>query len=58
MRRHVTLTAIVLILLAGAGWAAPADLSKDAWMGVYLGPTKIGYMHTTISNVQLLGMDV
>lgn len=58
MLKYALLIIVLLILFALPGSAMSVVLSKDAWMGVYLGPNKIGYMHTTITREKLQGKDV
>lgn len=56
--RKLAFHVIVMLVLAVPVLAASKEPSRDAWMGVYLGPTKIGYMHTTVTRDKLDGKDV
>jgi len=57
--RPVAVALIALILLCGApGWGATKDLSMDAWMGVYIGPNKVGYQRISVEKDKFEGKDV
>ena len=58
MRKYASHIIILLVLLAMPAFGASGELSRDAWMGVYLGSTKIGYLHTAVSREKLDGRDV
>lgn len=49
---------IPIIILLACGTCHAADLARDAWMGVYLGPNRIGSVHTTVTRDRLLGREV
>lgn len=55
--RRFTLSLIALLVLPIAT-ALCADLARDAYMGAYIGKSKVGYLHTTLAKEKLQGRDV
>lgn len=55
MRRLLPAITVLAILCGARAWSAPKDV--DRWMGINLGPAKIGYLHVSFAKDKLDGKD-
>jgi|GEM_PF-3349911 len=55
----VVVLAILQVIVVGSAWAgdAPRDVTKDYWLGVYLGNQRFGYVHISVARDKFEGKD-